>query len=41
MVIYTAEPDSPSADALNLLASWTHPPALIDPRREHARSKED
>jgi len=23
MLVYTAEPDSPSQDALNLLASWT------------------
>jgi hypothetical protein len=26
MLVYTAEPDSPSQEALNLLASWTLAP---------------
>jgi hypothetical protein len=36
MLVYTAEPASPTADALNLLASWaaTHVGALgQEPRR--------
>jgi len=29
MLVYTAEPDSPSQDALNLLASWTSTPNQV------------
>jgi hypothetical protein len=38
LVTYTAEPGSPSEDALNLLASWT---ATNDAIAEHAQTDQD
>jgi hypothetical protein len=29
MIVYTADPGSPSHDALQLLASWTFTPSLV------------
>jgi hypothetical protein len=40
IVVYTAEPGSPSADALNLLASWSETPRDSDLGRDEARSRD-